>query len=135
MAAAQKQKEAKELAAKRGAVKPSVSPGAVGLAAARAFVAARLPGAEVNGKFGGASFLVAGKVFAFNRPKGLVLKLPQDVLAKVLATRDAQYLKMGKRVMREWALLALDSPERYVDEVPLLKSAMEFVRSLERKKR
>lgn len=102
---------------------------AIDLIAARDFAAAHLPGAEVNGKFGGASFLVAGKVFAFTRPKGLVLKLPPDALTKLLATREANHLIMGKRVMREWALLPLASRDRYVDELPLLKSAMAFVRS------
>jgi TfoX/Sxy family transcriptional regulator of competence genes len=125
----------KKTAVKRRTTKSSASPRTFDLAAARQFAAAKLPGAEVNGKFGGASFFVDGKVFAFTRPKGLVLKLPQDVLAKVLATREAQYLTMGKRVMREWVLLAQESPERYVDELPLLRSAMDFVRSLEKKKK
>ncbi len=104
----------------------------IDLAAARAFAATNLPGAQVNAKFGGASFFVAGKVFAFTRPKGLVLKLPQEAIAHLLATRDAQNLTMGKRVMREWALLPLRTRDSYVDEVPLLRSAMAFVQSLEK---
>jgi hypothetical protein len=126
---------AKKTTAKRRTTKSSASPRTFDLATAREFSAAKLPGAEVNGKLSGASFFVDGKVFAFTRPKGLVLKLPPDAMAEVLAARDAKHLTMGKRVMREWALLAQDSPEEYVDEVPLLRSAMGFVRSLEKKKR
>ena len=122
----------KKTAAKRTG-KSSASPRAIDLTAAREFVAARLPAAEVNGKFGGVSFFVDGKVFAFSRPKGLVMKLPPDLMAEVLETREAQHLTMGKRVMREWALLSLESREAYVDEVPLLKRAMAYVRSLEKK--
>ena len=104
----------------------------IDLDGARTFAAAHLPGATVNGKFGGASFFIAGKVFAFSRPKGLVLKLPPDAMERTLATREAQHLVMGKRIMREWALLTLPSRESYVDEAPLLREAMEFVRSLDK---
>ena len=53
---------------------PSTRPGA---GAARTFAANRLDGAQVAEKFGNASFSVGGKVFAFTRPEGLVLKLPE----------------------------------------------------------
>lgn len=105
------------------------------MAAATKSTAAKLPGAEVNGKFGGASFFVDGKVFAFTRPKGLVMKLPPGTLAEILAAPEAKHLTMGKRVMREWALLAQESQEAYLEEAALLRSAMDFVRSLEKKKR
>lgn len=111
---------------------PAVNRPKIDLTAARDFAAANLPGAEVNGKFGGTSFFVAGKVFAFTRPKGLVLKLPQEAIAHLLATRNAQHLTMGKRVMRQWALLPLTQPGSYDEELPLLKSAMAFVQSLEK---
>jgi hypothetical protein len=125
----------KKTTATRRAGKPAAKPPAIDLTAAREFVAARLPGAEVNSKFGGASFYVGGKVFAFSRPKGLVLKLAPEVIAKLIADRGAQHLVMGKRAMREWALLPLAAREGYVDEVPLLKIAMAFVRALEDGKR
>lgn len=99
----------------------------VNLAEARAFAAEHLGGAEVVEKFGNASFSVGGKVFAFTRPDGLVLKLAPDTLAQVLLEREASHLVMGKRVMREWVLLRLDSPERYSAEVALMRAAMTFV--------
>jgi hypothetical protein len=101
----------------------------VDLAAARFFAAAYLPLAQVNAKFGNASFSVAGKVFAFTRPDGLVLKLPPEIVAATLATREAQPLVMGKRTMREWVHLKLPMPESYRDELYLLRAAMAFVQS------
>lgn len=124
----------KRTTATRRVRKSAAKPPAIDLAAAREFVTAHLPGAEVNGKFGGASFFIGGKVFGFSRPRGLVLKLPEEVIAQLVSSREAQHLVMGKRVMREWVLLSLPSRESYVDEVPLLKSAMAFVYSLEDKK-
>jgi hypothetical protein len=125
----------KKTTAKRRTGTSAAKPAAIDLAAARDFAAAHLPGAEVNGKFGGASFFTGGKVFAFSRPKGLVLKLPAETIASLIATREAQHLVMGKRVMREWALLPLAAREGYAGEVPLLKAAMAFVRSQEGSKR
>jgi hypothetical protein len=123
---------AKKTTARRTARKSvkSAASARIDLDAARAFAAARLPGTTVNGKFGGVSFFIGGKVFAFSRPKGLVLKLPPEAMEKALATREAQPLVMGKRVMRDWALLALASRESYTEELPLLKTAMKFVASL-----
>ncbi len=99
----------------------------VDLAAARSFAAKKLNGAEVALKFGNASFSVGGKVFAFTRPNGLVLKLPPDVLKQVVEQREAAPLVMGQRVMREWVLLRLDGPEQYAEELELLRIAMGFV--------
>jgi hypothetical protein len=94
---------------------------------ARLFAMERLGGAEVTQKFGNASFSISGKVFAFTRPDGLVLKLPADILAQVLAEREAGDLVMGKRVMREWVLLRMKDAEGYRDELDLLRAAMDFV--------
>ena len=99
----------------------------IDLAAARAFAARHLPGVAVAEKFGNASFSVAGKVFAFTRPDGLVLKLPPESLARLYATREAAPLVMGKRTMREWAHLHLPSGEEYREELPLLRESMIFV--------
>ena len=121
----------KKTATKRRAAKSAASP-ALDLGTPRTFAASHLRSAAVAEKFGNASFSIGGKVFAFTRPDGLVLKLPPEALAKLLATREAQLLIMGKRVMREWALLSLPARETYTMEVPLLQAAMEFVQSLEK---
>jgi TfoX N-terminal domain len=101
----------------------------IDLDAARNFAAVHLPGAEVRNKFGGASFFVAGKVFAFTRPKGLVLKLPQPAIEELIASREVQPLTMGKRTMREWVVVPLQAGD-YTAEFPLLRSAMQYVRIL-----
>ena len=97
------------------------------LAAARAFAASSLCGAEVTGKFGNTSFSIGGKVFAFTRPDGLVLKLNPDELVRVMKTRRAAPLVMGKRTMREWVHLHLPHADAYRDELPLLYAAMRYV--------
>lgn len=99
----------------------------VDIAAARKFASTSLKGAQVAEKFGNASFSVGGKVFAFTRPEGLVLKLPAAEITRVLAERDAELLVMGKRVMREWILLRLSGPDEYRKELQLLQTAMKFV--------
>lgn len=116
-------------AAKRRAARSAALP--FDLEAARRFVLAKLPGGTVNGKFGGASFYVGGKVFAFTRPKGLVMKLPAETIATLIATREAQHLTMGKRTMREWVLLPLATTGDFAAELPLLRKAMKFVLSRE----
>jgi hypothetical protein len=80
-----------------------------------------LDGAECRSKFNGVSFLAKAKVFAFQAQDGLVLKLP---VARV-REREARALVMGKRVMKEWALVGLSQGLRA--EIELLREAMAFV--------
>jgi hypothetical protein len=118
----------KRTAEQRRDAKSAAAP-RVDLTSARAFTAAHLRGAEVVEKFANASFSIAGKVFAFTRPDGLVLKLPTAQIDTVLAKRDAALLVMGKRTMREWVHLRLAGPEDYRGELSLLVAAMGFVQS------
>ena len=102
----------------------------IDLASAQAFAALKLPGAEVSSKFGNASFSIGGKVFAFTRPDGLVLKLDADELLRVMKRRHASPLTMGRRTMREWVHLHLPHADAYRDELPLLRSAMQYAREV-----
>jgi hypothetical protein len=101
------------------------------LDAARAFAAKELGGAEANAKFGNAGFAIDGKVFAFVGERGLAMKLPEEQRRQVIATREAEPLRMGTRVMREWVLLRLGGPEDYRGEAALLLAAMRFVAEIE----
>jgi hypothetical protein len=109
----------------------------VDVAAARAFAAEHMRGAVVTEKlgvtekFGNVSFSLGGKVFAFTRPDGLVMKLPDEVIERVMAERmiegcKAELLVMGKRTMREWVHMKLDGAEEYRTEVELMQVAMTF---------
>ena len=117
----------KKTAAKRRSVVGSAAAVRVDVAGAREFAAHALKGAEVREKFGGASFFVGENVFAFTRPRGLVLKLPAEMVVKVVAEREATALTMGKRVMKEWVVLELGDVEGYRGEVALMREAMKFV--------
>ncbi len=67
----------------------------------------------------------AGKVFAFTTGGGVVLKLPAERVQVLAITREARPLIMGKRVMREWVVVAL--PHGLRGEAELLREAMGFV--------
>jgi len=76
-------------------------------------------------RHGAASFLAGKKIFAFTRPEGIAMKLPEARIRELIAERDASFLVMGKRTMREWMLLKLTSPTGESD-LALLREAMEF---------
>ena len=84
------------------------------------------PGVSVHSKFGNASFQAGKKVFAFTRPEGVAMKLPEERIRSVMEQRDADFLVMGKRTMREWMLLRLDGRITAPD-LDLLREAKNFV--------
>src|SRR5579862_7140008 len=73
----------------------------------------KLPTVTVGQKFGHVNFTVGKKVFAFTRPDGLVLKLPQATVDTLVAGKKAARLVMGKRVMNEWVVLKHSKPADY----------------------
>ena len=123
----------KKTAVKRRSVGGSAAAVRVDLDAARDFAQRELKGAEVRAKFGGASFFIGEKVFAFTRPRGLVMKLPAEMVAKVVAEREASALVMGKRVMKEWVVLESGDVEGYRGEGELMRVAMKFVGEIEKR--
>ena len=50
--------------------------------------------------------LCNGKVFAYTRTEGLVLKLPRARIDELEAAGEASRLVMGKKRMTEWAVFA-----------------------------
>ena len=90
-------------------------------------LATKLPESTLLWKLHHASFLVGKKVFAFTRPNGVVLKLPQAKIADVLGTRDASLLVMGKRTMREWVLVRDIGADPEDKDLELFRDAMAFV--------
>lgn len=88
------------------------------------------PDVAIQRKVHGASFVVGRKFFAFTRPEGLAMKLPESRIRALVDAGEAQFLKMGKRTMREWALLRLEPTAPVRDEViRLLREAMKFTSS------
>ena len=68
------------------------------------------PEVSTHSKFGNASFQTGAKVFAFTRPEGIAMKLPESRIRALVEKRQVEFLVMGKRTMREWMLLRL--PQR-----------------------
>jgi hypothetical protein len=89
-----------------------------------------LPQATVQRKMNGVSCMTGGKVFAFTRPEGLAIKLPEARVAALIESRDAAFLVMGKRAMREWVVLRYSTPAEFMQDRKLFEEAMKFVASL-----
>jgi hypothetical protein len=88
-----------------------------------------LPQASVVRKPSGAMFQAGTKIFAFTRPEGVALKLPETRIAQLVEIRDASFLVMGTKTMREWVLLRYNSPDEFKKDEKLFGEAMTFVAS------
>ena len=60
---------------------------------------------ESTRKFATINLTVAGKVFAFTNKSGMVVKLPAPRIEALIAAGQALPLVMGKRTMKEWAVV------------------------------
>jgi hypothetical protein len=58
--------------------------------------------AEDKGKFGSRGLKVDGKVFAMPSKGRLVVKLPRERVAALIASKKAEGYVLGARTMREW---------------------------------
>ena len=87
----------------------------------------KLPGVEVEEKAKRLAFLVGKKVFAFKKDQAMTLKLPEAKIEELIKKKRAAFLVMGKRQMKEWALLERSKPADFKQDLPLFKEAMAFV--------
>jgi len=72
-------------------------------------------------------------IFAFTRPNGMAMKLPEERVASLVDSReDASFLVMGTKTMREWLMLRYTSPRDYRKDGKLFAEAMNFVESLKK---
>jgi len=89
-----------------------------------------LPKAVVVRKPSGAMYQAGTKIFAFTRPDGVAMKLPQERVASLVDSRaDASFLVMGTKTMREWLMLRYAAPGDYRKDAKLFDEAMKFVAS------
>jgi hypothetical protein len=94
------------------------------------WVEAILPRATITRKPSGAMYQAGSKIFAFTRPEGVALKLPESRIQNLVESRDASFLVMGTKTMREWVLVRYSSPGEYLGDGKLFEEAMKFVASL-----
>jgi len=90
---------------------------------------APLPGVAEKRTETHATFLVGKKIFAFTRGgdgRGVALKLPKERIAQLAGREEISPLVMGKRTMKEWALLDHASPSSYKKDLAIFKEAMAF---------
>ncbi|MGH7452799.1 MAG: MmcQ/YjbR family DNA-binding protein [bacterium] len=88
-----------------------------------------LPGVNVKKSANRLSFLIGKKVFAFMQRNGVVIKLPQERIKELVDKKTASFLVMGKREMKEWAVIKHKDPKEYKKDLKLFKAAMAFVSS------
>jgi hypothetical protein len=91
-----------------------------------------MPKASVVRKPSGAMFQTGTKIFAFTRPEGVAMKLPEERIARLVESRDASFLVMGTKTMREWVLVRYSKPGEFMQDGKLFEEAMEFVASLKK---
>jgi hypothetical protein len=76
--------------------------------------------------FGSGTLQVNGRIFAMARRGGLVLKLPSQRVAELVASGDGTPFDAGKGVpMREWVVLSQRAEKRWLR---LAEEALAFVR-------
>jgi hypothetical protein len=72
------------------------------------------------------NYTVGGKIFAFTRKDGVVLKMPVERVEELGETRGAWALKMGKRTMKEWVVVPYADAKALRRDLKLVKEAMKF---------
>jgi hypothetical protein len=64
------------------------------------------PAAEGKGKFGSRGLKVDGKVFAMPSKDRLVVKLPRERVAALIASKQGRPFVLGARTMKGWVAFA-----------------------------
>jgi len=96
------------------------------------WIGVAMPKATIVRKPSGAMFQTGTKIFAFTRPEGVAMKLPEARIAELVESRDASFLVMGTKTMREWVLVRYSSPGEFTKDGRLFEEAMKFVASLKK---
>jgi hypothetical protein len=123
---------AKRMAARSGSAAKAPKQRAVPIDELAAWVEGILPQTSVVRKPSGAMFQIGTKIFAFTRPEGVAMKLPEARIAQLVEIRDASFLVMGTKTMREWVLLRYSSPGDHLKDGKLFGEALNFVASLKK---
>lgn len=89
----------------------------------------KVRGVVVTQKLNSTNFTVKKKVFAFTKGGAVVLKLPVDTVGRLVRSKKASLLVMGKRTMKEWVVIEHAKPESYMRDLPLFEEAIEFVKA------
>jgi len=119
-------------AAPKGAKKPAKQP-LIAMDELSEWMEGLLPQAVIVRKPSGAMYQAGTRIFAFTRPDGVAMKLPEERIAKLVESReDASFLVMGTRTMREWVMFRYAGPGDYRKDSKLFEEAMKFVAALKK---
>ena len=86
------------------------------------------PGVTIGRALSNEGLMVGGKLFAFLRRERLVVKLPLERVAEVIATGTGAPAIMGTRTMKQWLEVT-----READWAQLARESYDYVRVLHAK--
>jgi hypothetical protein len=87
---------------------------------------------EKKGVSGRPQFFAGERLFAFVAQEGLALKLPAEVVQRVIDQVDYLPFKMrNKPVLREWIRIKHEDAVTYKKDAPLFRQAISFVSETE----
>jgi hypothetical protein len=86
-----------------------------------------IPSVEISTKLNSTNFTARKKVFAFIKGDGVVLKLPPETVKRLVSTKVATLLVMGKRRMKEWVVIRYKSPGDCRKHLALFEEAIGYV--------
>lgn len=86
-------------------------------------------GVAITTRLNSMNFTVQKKVFAYTRGDEVVLKLPPETVSRLLSTKTAKLLVMGKRTMKEWVVIHYHRPGESRRDLALFKEAIRYVAS------
>jgi len=89
----------------------------------------KFPGVAATLKLNSANFTIKGKVFAFTKRNGVVLKLPPETVRRLVEAGVASLLVMGERTMKEWIVIRPKNKTEARKQLGLFKEAIAFVSS------
>jgi YjbR len=83
---------------------------------------------EPGKAFGLPAYYVNGKMFAAVYEDGASIKVPEEMVAELLA-RDgiSEFRPMGRHVMKSWVLIRRQDPADYVKDRELFQAAFDHV--------
>lgn len=93
------------------------------------FMLGSLPQVNIGKHINNTNFLVGKKVFAFIKGDSVAIKLPKAKIQELVDKKSASPLVMGKRVMKEWAVIRHEEAEEYIKDLALFQESIAFVAS------
>lgn len=87
---------------------------------------ADFPNVQIEQKANHVTFRASRKVFAYTRDDSVVIKLPREKIKTLITQRKAVPLVMGKKEMKEWAVIRHNRASAFKKDRALFEAAVAF---------